>query len=588
MVNLKINGKDINVEQGTTILEAAVQIGLWVPTLCQHDLLQPAGACRLCIVEQKRGEWSSMVTSCSTPVVEGSEIFTDNGNVQKARQLVLGLLLSRWPNVPVLLDLAEKINVQGPLFVDDDYTEPEADACIRCGMCIRVCNDVVGAGALSWGGRGTERMVTTPFHKESEECIACGSCAVVCPTGHITMTDADGVKIRHDEILLGPNSAIALPTMQAIPNAPYIDTESCIHFKTGECKICEDACEPGAINFDQVEEEVEIKVGAVVMATGAEIFDASPMKQYGYGKLPNVISSLEFEKMNCASGSTGGKILCANGEPPKSVAILHCIGSRDKNFNEYCSRVCCMYALKFAHLVKEKTESEVYDLYIDMRCPGKGYEEFYDRLLHEDIRFIRGKGAEISNFPLYEGERDKLIVRVEDTLTSSVRRIPADMVVLCNALKAPDDAKEISRLFGVSTDKHGWMIEKHPKLAPVETASDGVFIAGCAQGPKDIPDTVAQGSAAASMVLQNILKGQVELDGFFAVIDEDSCSGCRICNNLCPYGAIVYQKEDKVSSILEALCKSCGTCVSACPSGSIVAKHFTDDQLLSELEGVLL
>jgi heterodisulfide reductase subunit A2 len=587
MIHTRIDGRPIEVEEGTTILDAARRMGMDIPTLCHHDILKPAGACRLCVVEEKRSDWTHLVTSCSTPVRDGAEYTTNSPEVNKARKLVVGLLLSRWPNVPVVKELAETIGVTEPLFFEEEYIEEAEDACIRCGMCIRVCDEIVKASALSWDGRGTERMVTTPYHEYSDTCIVCGSCTEVCPTGHIKLRDADGALLRHDEIDLGPNSAIHLPTMQAIPNAPFIDTEYCIHFQTDGCGYCAEVCEREAIDFNQQEEEIELDVGSIILTTGYKQFDPRPMRQYGYGEYPNVITGLEFEIMNCASGSTGGRVVCANGEPPKSVAILHCIGSRDKNYNEYCSRVCCMYALKFAHLVKEKTEAEVYDLYIDMRCPGKSYEEFYDRLLHEDIRFIRGKAAEVTTFPHYEGEEGKLIVRCEDTLTSMIRRIPVDMVILCGALEAQADASTFSRLFGVSTDKHGWMIERHPKLAPVETASDGVFIAGCAQGPKDIPDTVAQASAAASMALQNIQKGVVELEGYFAVISEDLCCGCRVCNELCPYGAIVFDDVKKISLVEEALCKACGTCVSACPSSAIEGKHFTDVQILAELEGVL-
>lgn len=586
-VTLKINGTEVHVPEGTTILKACQSQGIRIPTLCHNELLKPAGACRLCMVEEVKRGRGHLVASCSTPVSEGSEILTEVEPVFKARQTVLGLLLSRWPNVPVIRDLAKEYGISEPLFLDPDYIEPAENACIRCGMCIRMCDEVVGAHALAWDGRGTERLVTTPYDEESDTCIVCGSCASVCPTGHIRLEDAEGISFRHDEVLLGPNAAINVPTMQAIPNSPHIDVDSCIHFQTGGCRICESVCEPGAINFAQEEELLEFDVGSVVLATGFKQFDPRPMRQYGYGEFPNVLTGLEFEKLNCASGSTGGRILCANGEAPKSVAILHCIGSRDRHYHEYCSRVCCMYALKFAHLVKEKTQAEVYSLYIDMRCPGKGYEEFYDRLLHEDIRFIRGKAAEVSTVPHYKGEVGKLIVRVEDTLTAVIRRIPVDMVVLCGALEPQADAKALGHLFGVSTDKHGWYIEKHPKLAPVETASDGVFIAGCAQGPKDIPDTVAQASAAASQAMQNIQKGTVELEGYFAVINEEKCSGCRVCNDLCPYNAIVFDVEKEVSRIEEALCKACGTCVSACPSSAIVGRHFTDQQILAELEGIL-
>ena len=378
-----------------------------------------------------------------------------------------------------------------------------------------------------------------------------------------------------------------MPTLQAVPNVPVIDPKSCIYFKNGKCKICVKACPKDAINHEMKDVVMDIEIGNIVVATGYQVFDCSNMKQYGYGRLPNVISSIEFERMNCASGPTGGQILCENGKPPKSVAIFHCVGSRDKDYHEYCSRVCCMYALKFAHLIKEKTDAEVYDLYIDMRCFGKGYEEFYNRILEEEVRFIRGKAAQVSDFALYPEEKGKLIVRCEDTLIGRVRRIPVDMVVLCSGLEAQSDAKEVARLIKLCQGKEGWFTEKHPKLAPVATASDGVYIAGCCQGPKDIPDTVAQASAAAGQVLVAIAKGKVAIEGIGAEVIEDKCTGCRICNDMCPYKAIDFIADKKVSRINPALCKACGTCVAACPCAAIKGKHFTDEQLMHEIEGVL-
>lgn len=421
---------------------------------------------------------------------------------------------------------------------------------------------------------------------KTEKCNGCGDCWNKCPASRIERPKGSA-KVKHSTISLGPTKAIYMPTLQSIPAVPVIDRDSCIYFKNGKCKICVKVCQREAIDHEMKDETIAVKVGNIIVSTGFKSFDASRIPNYGYGKFSNVVSAVEFEKMNCSSGSTNGEILLENGEKPRSIGIIHCVGSRDENYHAYCSRVCCMYALKFAHLVKEKTDAEVYDFYIDMRAFGKGYEEFYNRLLEEGIRFVRGKVASVSDYAIYPEEEGKLIIRVEDTLVSRTRRIPVDMVVLCNALEAKEDAPEIAKLIKLCQGKEGFFTEKHPKLAPVSTASDGIYIAGCCQGPKDIPDTVAQASAAAGQVLSSILKGKVTIEGIGAEIIEDLCTGCKICNNLCPYGAIDYIADKKVSRVNEALCKACGTCIAGCPSGAIKAKHFTDEQIMSEIEGVL-
>jgi len=246
-----------------------------------------------------------------------------------------------------------------------------------------------------------------------------------------------------------------------------------------------------------------------------------------------------------------------------------------------------MYSLKYAHLIKEKTDADVYQMYIDMRCFGKGYEEFYERLSEEGVNFIRGKVAEVTENTAGEGE-GKLIVSCEDTLLGSIIKVPVDMVILSVALEAQPDAENVARLFNISQGADGFFLEKHPKLDPVATTTDGVFVVGCCQGPKDIPDTVAQASAAAARVLAMISKGSVEIEAATAVIDEELCSGCKICNSLCPYNAISFDEEKKVSRVNEALCKACGVCVAACPSVAIIGKHFTNKQIMAEIEGVLV
>ena len=267
---------------------------------------------------------------------------------------------------------------------------------------------------------------------------------------------------------------------------PVIDPETCIEFKTGKCKkTCVEACgDRKAIDFKQQEEIKEIKVGTIIVATGFQTFDAKRVPYYGYGVYPNVYTALEVERLVNASGPTGGEVVLRDGRKPKTVGIIHCVGSRDENTNRWCSRVCCMYSLKLAHLLKEHTGAEVYNFYIDMRTPGKGYEEFYDKLLEEGVHFIRGRVAEVTDWALDPSEEGKLVIRVEDTLAGFVRRIPVDMVVLSTGLEPQADAQDVRRLFNMSCGTEGFFLERHPKLAPVNTFTDGIFLAGCCQGPE--------------------------------------------------------------------------------------------------------
>jgi len=413
---------------------------------------------------------------------------------------------------------------------------------------------------------------------DESKCNGCGVCIEKCPW------KADS----EFDLGLSQRKAIYTPFAQAVPNIPVIDKGSCAYFLKGKCRACEKFCEREAIDFEQQDKVVEIDVGNIIITTGYDPFDPTPIIKYGYGKLPNVVTGLEFERICNSVGPTSGKIVLKDGSEPKSIAIIHCVGSRDENYHRYCSRVCCMYALKYSHLIKEKTKADVYQMYIDMRCFGKGYEEFYKRLADEGVTFIRGKPAEVTDRAINDEEKGKLIVVGEDSLLGTVVRVPVDMVILCIALEARADAKNVAQLFTISQGADGFFIERHPKLDPVATMTEGIFIAGCCQGPKDIPDTVAQASAAATRVLASISKGKVELEATVAVIDEEKCSGCRICNLLCPYNAISFIEEDEVSRINEALCKGCGTCVAACPSAAITHKHFTTEEIMAEIEGVLV
>ena len=360
-----------------------------------------------------------------------------------------------------------------------------------------------------------------------------------------------------------------------------------------ECMECVRVCEAKAIDHSMKEEEIEIKVGSIILATGYQLMNPEPMKQFGYGRYPNVFTSLEFERLNNATGPTGGEILMRDASgaftrKPESVAILHCIGSRDAHYHEYCSRVCCMYALKYGHLVHDRVghDTPIYDFYIDMRCFGKGYEEFYRRCQEEGINFIRGKPAEITDLALTPEEKDKLIIIGEDTLLGKRYRIPVDMVILCSAMEAQSDAVEVGRTFGISQGRDGFFLEEHPKLAPLSTASDGVFLAGTCQAPRDVPDTVSHASGAAAKSLSLASAGKVKIEPTISWIDPDRCAGCQVCIGLCPYTAIEFDQRRGISVVNEALCKGCGSCSGFCPSGAARSKHFNNRQIFAEIDGI--
>ncbi|MBI3167415.1 MAG: CoB--CoM heterodisulfide reductase iron-sulfur subunit A family protein [Chloroflexi bacterium] len=413
-----------------------------------------------------------------------------------------------------------------------------------------------------------------------ELCTGCGICQEKCPKKVIDEVYEAG---------LGYRKAVYTPFAQAVPNFPVMDKENCTYFIKGTCKACEKFCPTGAIDFKQEDQLINLDVGNVILATGYDLFDARRVRNDGYGRLPNVFTSLEFERLSNAAGPTNGNIVLRDGKStPKSVGIIHCVGSRDRNFNNYCSVICCMQGLKFAHLVHERTGATVYNFYIDMRTAYKAYDEFYQRVLEEGTLFVRGKVAEVTDAARNEREKGKLIIQVEDTLASKQRRIPVDMVILSSGLQPRRDSKDVGKLFGISCSTDGWFTEKHPKLDPVATMTEGIFIAGCAQGPKDIPSSVAQGAAASARVLDKILQKEVALEPVRASVDKATCSGCRICNGLCPFNAISFIEDDQVTEINPALCQGCGTCVAACPAGAISGTGFSNEQIIAQIDGLLM
>lgn len=418
------------------------------------------------------------------------------------------------------------------------------------------------------------------------KCTGCGVCWQKCP--YKTPSEFDQG--------LGKRKNIYVAFPQAIPNKPVIDREHCAYFTSGKCKVCERFCPTGAIDFAQQDEVVTEKFGAIVVASGFSLFDYSVYGEYGYGKYPDVISALDFERLVSASGPTEGKIKRPSDHKiPQSVVWINCVGSRDETKGvPYCSRVCCMYTAKQAILVNEKIKgSKGYVFYMDVRTAGKGYEEFYKRTVTQhNTEYIRGRVSRI--YP----KGDKYVVLGEDTLLGAKVEIEADLVVLATAMVPQKDAGELARTLGVSYDSYGFFVEAHPKLAPVETNTAGIFLAGACQGVKDIPDTVAQASAAASKAIGLLSKPELESEPTVANVNEAICSGCAWCKPICPYKAIsiktvqerVHGKmvERRVAEVNKSLCHGCGACSVACRSGAMNLLGFTTEQILAEVDAVCL
>ena len=408
-----------------------------------------------------------------------------------------------------------------------------------------------------------------PRYVIEDICTGCGSCSEVCPIEMPNYFDEG----------MGMVKATYIPFPQAVPLVATIDKDYCI-----DCKLCDQACGNGAIDHDQKAERIEIDVGTIIVATGYDPYDPTEKKEWSYADAENVITGLELERLINASGPTMGKVLKpSDGEKPKSVAFIQCVGSRDAQIDKpYCSRVCCMYAMKNAQLIKDKMpDTDVAIYYMDIRAFGKGFEEFYQRSQEKyGIKFIRGRPANVLVNP-----DDTLSIRAEDSLLGKVTEYNYDMVVLSVGLQPPEGAEELRQTIGLSKSADGFLMEAHPKLRPVDTLTDGVYLAGVSQGPKDIPDAVAQASGAAARAAIPMVKGEVEIEPIVAVVNSDVCGGCEVCLELCPFGAI--ERKDEKAAINIALCKGCGTCVGACPSGAMDQQHFRTGQIFAQIEAAL-
>jgi heterodisulfide reductase subunit A len=353
-----------------------------------------------------------------------------------------------------------------------------------------------------------------------------------------------------------------------------IDTEHCIG-----CGLCRAVCEPEAIDISQKDEIVEVDVGTIIIATGYELYDASRVKEYGYGRYENVITSLEFERLINASGPTEGKLIrISDRKEPEKIVFVQCVGSRSERANPYCSGICCMYTLKHAQQIKEKnSEAEVYILYMDLRAVGKGYEEFYWRAKNLGVEFIRGRPSKI----LEDEKTGNLRIFVENTTAGRNMEIEAELVVLAPAI-IPRNIEKIKKMLNLTSSPDGFLMEAHAKLRPVDTLTSGVFLAGCAQSPKDIPSSVAQGSAAASRAATLMGMREIEIEPIIAYVTPELCFGCELCKEICDFNAldITWGK----AYVREPVCYGCGACAASCPTGAIQIRNFADKQIYAQIE----
>lgn len=421
---------------------------------------------------------------------------------------------------------------------------------------------------------------------KTELCSGCGVCTEKCPS-----------KKAKSEFNMGlcNRTAIYIPFAQAIPNVPVIDREQCIKFKTGKCGLCQKSCPAGAIDFTQQDEVVERQYGAIVVATGFKPISLENFDEFSYSLSPDVVTSLEFERIMNAAGPTKGQLLRpSDNTHPHTIVFVQCVGSRDTSGcgKPYCSKICCMYTAKHAMLVREKyPDTEVHVFYIDVRTPGKNFDEFYRRAAEEyGVNYIKGMVGKIAE------KNGKLMVQGSDLLANEQIVIEADMVVLATAIEPDETAKSLATMLTASIDTNNFFTEAHPKLRPVESPTAGVYLSGVCQGPKDIPETVAQATAAAAKVIGLLSKDKLLSNPCVAGSDEMLCNGCSGCEKVCPYGAISYiDKEFKaagkvevrrVAKVNEAICQGCGACTVTCPSGAMDLKGFTNRQIMAEVDAI--
>ncbi len=416
-----------------------------------------------------------------------------------------------------------------------------------------------------------------PRFVDEVECTACGDCVEVCP---VLIPDEFNVG-------LSTRKAIYQPFPQAVPSAYVVDLENCLGHDPIICGKCIEKCDKNCIDFNMREEELTFKVGTIIVSTGLDVYDPTVLDEYGYTRHLNVLTSLELERLINAGGPTGGEVIRpTDRKPPKSVAFIQCVGSRSqKRGNPYCSNVCCMNTIKSTLTLKEHDpDIEVKVFYIDIRAFGKGFEDLFMRSKKLGVRYIRGLPGSVKEDP----KSGDLLITVENTATDELETHRAEMVVLAVGLHPPEDMKIIQEMLALQKSADGFYLEAHPKLQPVDSATRGIFFAGCAEGPKDIRESVTQASASASRAMRLMAPGKLKVEAITAEVDPVECTSCGICATVCPYNAIQVETKAKIpAEVTIAACSGCGTCAAECPEGAIEMHHFTDRQIEAQIDAIL-
>jgi heterodisulfide reductase subunit A len=493
-IKFTINGGEVTAEPGELLLDVARRNGVFIPTLCHHMALKPYSACRVCIVEVKKGKRAKFTASCSFPVSEGIEVNTDSEKVKKLRKMTIEALMAQAPDAKEIKDMAKNFRIENTRFYEN---EDKKNRCILCGLCIRVCGERMGVYALGFAGRGANRWLDTPFGKLSDVCITCGACESVCPTdaiklGKISKNEPKPITSEFD-LDLKQRSVIYTPFPQAMPLIYLIDKDRCIHFAKGTCKICQASCDKGSIDFLQEDKKLELNAGAIIVAPGYEFVSPDTRPELNYHKLSNVITSMEFERILNASGPTGGHIKrLSDFKEPKSIAFIQCVGSRDRNKGVgYCSAACCMYSIKEAIIAKEHSPSlDISIFHMDIRAFGKEFDSYYERAKDMGIKFIRCRVAEIQG-----DEHQNPNVYFTDE-NDEPKNVPFDLVVLSNGLARPKDADKLAGILDIKLNNYGFC--ETSVFSPLQSTRPGIFAAGVFAEPKDIPDSVAGASGAAA------------------------------------------------------------------------------------------